>query len=45
MVKLVGKTKWAPYAATPENSDPSGSRATVILKATVRRRQLLWGDR
>ena len=32
MVKLVGKTKSAPYAATPENSDPSGSRATVILK-------------
>jgi hypothetical protein len=35
MVKLVGKTKSAPYAATPENSDPSGSRATVILHATV----------
>ena len=32
MVKLVGKTKSAPYAAMPENSDPSGSRATVILK-------------
>jgi hypothetical protein len=32
MVKLVGKTKSAPYAATPENSDQSGSRATVILK-------------
>jgi len=32
MVKLVGKTKSAPYAATPENSDPSGTRATVILK-------------
>ena len=32
MVNLVGKTKSAPTAATPENSDPSGSRATVILK-------------
>jgi hypothetical protein len=32
MVKLVGKTKSGPYAATPENSDPCGSRATVILK-------------
>jgi hypothetical protein len=34
MVKFVGKTKSAPYAATPENFDPSGSRATVILKGS-----------
>src|SRR6266481_9962556 len=36
----------APYAVMPENSDPSGSRATVTLNGQrVRRRQLLWGDR
>src|SRR5882757_1175785 len=36
----------APYAVMPENSDASGSRATVTLNGQrVRRRQLLWGDR
>src|SRR6267154_2199557 len=36
----------APYAVMPENSDPSGSRATLILNGQrVQRRQLLWGDR
>src|ERR1700704_1910250 len=33
----------APYAVMPENSDTSGSRATVILNSEwVQRRQLLW---
>jgi hypothetical protein len=32
LVKLVGKTESAPYVVIPENFDPSGSRATVILK-------------
>jgi hypothetical protein len=40
---LVGKKESAPCAAMPENSDPSGSCATVILNGQrVRLRQLLW---
>ena len=35
---VVGKTGMAPYTAIPENSDPSGSRATVILKGQRVRR-------
>jgi hypothetical protein len=30
--KLVGNTEPAPYTVMPENSDPSGGRATVISK-------------
>jgi hypothetical protein len=31
--KLAANTESAPYAATPENSDPRGSRATVISRS------------
>jgi hypothetical protein len=32
LVKLVGKTESARYVVMPENSDPSGNRATVISR-------------